>query len=113
MIQIRLLFGKKRAGVPRQLVIERAQGKNLEVYQGYTEQPIRCICEIEDKDATAKLVETIMPDGHVEMESKFKPEKGRALVTFGHLQHIRKGLARRFLRRADGGCPFIQDENTA
>jgi len=114
MIRIRLLCGQRRAGVPRRLVIERAQRKKLEVYQGYSEQPIRCVCEIKDEDAEAKTVETIMPDGHVEMESKFKPGKGRALVTFGHSQHIRKELARRFLRRADGGCPFIHhDENTA
>jgi len=113
MIWIRLLCGRKRAGVPRDLVVKRAQGKNLEVYAGYTEQSIRCICEIEDKDAGAKTVETIMLDGHVEMEKNFKPEKGRALVTFGHLQHIRKDLARRFVRRANGGCPFIHEKDTA
>jgi hypothetical protein len=113
MIRIRLLCGKKRAGVPRQYIIERAQGKELEVYHGFTEQPIRCICEIEDNDAKEKTVETIMPDGHVETQIKFKPKKGRALVTFGHLQHIPKELASKFVRRADGGCPFIHDENTA
>jgi hypothetical protein len=111
MIQIRLLLGRKRAGVPRQFIIERAQGKDVEVYQGFTEQPIRCICEIED--AQEKTVETIMPDGHVETQIKFKPKTGRALVTFGHLQHISKELASKFVRRPDGGCPFIHDENSA
>jgi len=107
-----LLCGKKRAGVPRQFVIERAKGKELEVYQGYTEQPVRCICEIKDADAEEKTVETIMPDGHVETQIKFKPKKGRALVTFGHLQYILKELARKFVLRSEG-CPFIHDENTA
>mmetsp|Transcript_54794 Transcript_54794/g.105762 ORF Transcript_54794/g.105762 Transcript_54794/m.105762 type:complete len:279 (-) Transcript_54794:209-1045(-) len=112
MTLIRLLYGRKRAGVPRQVVIGRSKNKKLEVYQGYTEQPIRCICEIEDENAEAKTVETIMPDGHVEMESKFKPEKGRALVTFGHSQYISKHLASKFVRR-DDGCPFIHDEDKA
>jgi len=112
VIQIRLLCGQRRAGVPRHLVIERARLKKLEVYQGFTEQPIRCICEIE-KDAEAKTLETIRPDGDVEMESAFKAEKGRALVTFGIQQHIRKDLARKFVLRPDGGCPFIYTDNIA
>mmetsp|Transcript_114389 Transcript_114389/g.227622 ORF Transcript_114389/g.227622 Transcript_114389/m.227622 type:complete len:284 (+) Transcript_114389:62-913(+) len=110
-IWIRLLCGPKRAGVSRRLVIERAQRNTLEVYQGYTEQPVRCICEIEDGNAEAKIVETIMPHGYVEMEGKFKPRKGKALVTFGRSQYIRKDLARRFVLRPDGGCPFIHDES--
>lgn len=95
------------------MVIGRAQRKALEVYQGYTEQPIRCVCEVEDEYAERRFVETILPDGHVEMETEFKPMKGRALVTFGRSQHIPKDLARRLVERPGGGCPFIHNENIA
>merc|ERR1712032_791524 len=111
MIQIRLLLGRKRAGVPKQFIIERAQGKDVEVYQGFTEQPIRCILKsrMHRKRQWRRLCLMAM----WRLKSSSSQKKGRALVTFGHLQHISKELASKFVRRPDGGCPFIHDENSA
>jgi len=72
----------------------------------------RLVFECQDASVGKKKVETVMPDGSIEMDKTFQPQKGRGLQTFGHLQTIERKFAGRHVRRP-GGHPFIHHEDCA
>lgn len=92
-------------------MVGNARHKGLRVFEGYREKAYRLVFE---KDEAAggeiKWVETILPRGVVEMKKKFKPQKGKGLMTFGYSQSIRKDKARRHTARTEGPGYFIHND---
>jgi len=99
-IFFQLLFGKRRQPkLSTEKIIEKAHQAGIEVYAGFREKSHRLVFECQNDKAGKKKVETVLPDGFIEMTKKdFKPKKGRGLQTFGWPQIIRGRDARKHLR---------------
>jgi len=83
-------------------VVSKAHAAGVQVFQGFRERSYRLVYENEDANAKEQRIETILPNGHVEMQKTFKPKKGRGLMTFAYPQHITKDHASRYVRRTEG-----------
>jgi len=92
-------------------VVSKAHAAGLQVFHGFRERSYRLVYENEDANAEEKHIETILPNGDVEMKKTFKPKKGRGLMTFAYPQHITKDHARKYVRRPEGPGHFIHQED--
>jgi len=92
-------------------IVGNARSKGLRVFQGYREKAYRLVFEKEEAAGReTKWVETMLPSGAIEMNKKFKPQKGKGLMTFGYAQSIRKDLARKYTARPEGPGFFIHND---
>jgi len=107
----RLLCRKRRRSMDDDEVVSKAHAAGLQVFQGFREQSYRLVFENEDANAGEITIETILPNGHVEMQKTFKPKKGRGIMTFGYPQDIHKNQASRYIRRPEGPGHFIHHED--
>jgi len=88
-----------------------ARAKGLRVFQGFHEKAFRLVFEKEEAAGTeTKWVETILPSSEIEMKKKFKPQKGKGLMTFGYPQEICKDAARKYTVRPEGPGYFIHND---
>jgi len=88
-------------------IVGKAHALGIHVFQGFHERAYRLVFENEAAGAEAKRVETILPDGCVEMQRSFKPKAGKGLMTFGYPQYIDKKDARKYTLRPEGPGYFI------
>jgi len=109
---VRLVCGKRRSSIDCKGLITRAQNKHIEVFEGFREKAYRLVFECQDAAAGKKRVETILPDGSVEMEKEeFQPRKERGLMTFGYSQTIDREVASKHVR-CHGSTPFIHNDDS-
>jgi len=108
---VRLLFGNRRPRVDQNVIIAKAHNKDIEVFAGFRQRTYRLVFECQDAAVGKKSVETIMPDGNIEMEKEFQPKKGRGLMTFGYSQTIDRKDASKHVRR-DCPTPFILHDDS-
>merc|ERR1719444_604473 len=73
----RLLCTKRRKSMDDDEVASKAHAAGLQVFHGFLERSYRLVYENEDANAKEKRIETILPNGDVEMKKTFKPKKGR------------------------------------
>jgi len=109
-ICFRLLCGNRRPKIAREDVVAKAHEKGIQVFAGFREKSYRLVFECQDATVGKMKVETILPDGSIEMGKMFQPQKGRGLQTFGHSQTIDRKLAQRHVRH-QGGHPFIHHDD--
>jgi len=102
-IFFQLLFGKRRQPkLSTEKIIEKAHQAGIEVYAGFREKSHRLVFECQNDKVGRKKVQTILPDGFVEMTKKnWRPRKGRGLQTFGYPQSMKGVNALKHLRIKD------------
>jgi len=108
---VRLLCGNRRPCVDQNVIITKAQNKDIEVFAGFRQQTCRLVFECQDAAVGNKRVETILPDGNVEMVKEFQPRKERGLMTFGYSQTIDHKVASRHVR-CPAPTPFIHHDDS-
>jgi len=112
---IRLLCGSRQPRIDvdshiSTAIVTGAQNKGIEVFAGFREVTYRLVFECQDAGVEKKMVETILPDGNVEMDKEFQPRKGRGLMTFGYSQTIDRKDAKRHVMSPQP-TPFIDSDN--
>merc|ERR1719210_1761157 len=111
-IVFRLLCSKRRRGTIDAAKILEALPTELKVFEGFRERCYRLVYEHGDVSAKVQNVETILPNGDVEVEKKFHPTRGKGLMSFGYPKEIHKKDASRHIRRRDGPSPCIHNDET-
>jgi len=109
-IFVRLLFGKRRRPkLYQKETIAKAHAMGIHVFVGFRETSHRLVFECQNNTAGNKRLDTVLPDGSVEMTKDFQPRKTRGLQTFGYPQTIKGRLARRHLRAGKHNFIFYDE----